>query len=127
MGNQGKYFGLLFENYKRSSNYHFHGETCALFLRKNGLGHILGDFSQTHQVTLWTTDREGAVVEIPMSVADEGAGNGAEPLLEGFVDEDWRHLKPGANPSTFEFTTTTPPLFFYSIAFFQSGIIYFCH
>jgi hypothetical protein len=44
------YFGPFFKLAKIAQN--FWATFNALVLTKNGLGHILGDFSQTHLVTL---------------------------------------------------------------------------
>jgi hypothetical protein len=48
------YFGLCFENYRNNPNYlatFCHGYAL-IFFKKKLLGYILGDFSQTHLVTL---------------------------------------------------------------------------
>jgi hypothetical protein len=43
------------KNYRNGSNHWatcFHGKSCVLIFIRNGFGYILGDFSQTHLVTL---------------------------------------------------------------------------
>jgi hypothetical protein len=49
------YFGQFVVNYRRSANYKatfFYSTRYVLILTKHGLGYILGDFLQTHLVTL---------------------------------------------------------------------------
>jgi hypothetical protein len=38
--------------------YFFHSTRYVLILTKHGLGYILGDFLQTHLVTMFTTNKE---------------------------------------------------------------------
>jgi hypothetical protein len=59
------YFGNSFENYRSRSIFwqlFSEGGNYALILTKDGLGYILGYFSQTHLVTLFCTMLQGIAV-----------------------------------------------------------------
>jgi hypothetical protein len=52
------FFGQFMQNFRNSPNFWaavFHGKSSILILAKCGLGYILGDYLQTHLVTLPST------------------------------------------------------------------------
>jgi hypothetical protein len=60
------YFGLLFENYGSSPTYsatYYHNKSYVLISAKNGLGCILGYFSQSHLVTMLYMQRYWCVAK----------------------------------------------------------------